>query len=185
VLNKRQTVFVYEYIKSGNATAAYKIAYETQSDEVAAVNGSKLLRNAKVKNEILSFKQAMKEKTTVTLERLTEELAKVAFANIQDYLTDDHQIKDFTQIKRSKAAAIASIKTTVTEGKDWSKTSKEFKLHSKLDAIDKLLRIVGGYVTMQDVLDKLTDNQAAELTEKLFKHVNIKPDSDETDRQAS
>jgi phage terminase small subunit len=183
VLNKRQTVFVYEYIKSGNATAAYKIAYETQSDEVAAVNGSKLLRNAKVKNEILSFKQAMKEKTTVTLERLTEELAKVAFANIQDYLTDDHQIKDFTQIKRSKAAAISSIKTTVTEGETWRKVTKEFKLHSKLDAIDKLLRIVGGYVTAADIIDRFTQEQMEELSQKLLTY--IKQDPHESERTAS
>jgi len=56
MLNPRQIVFVYEYLKEGNATAAYKLAYGTATDEVARANSSRLLTNANIKAEIEIFK---------------------------------------------------------------------------------------------------------------------------------
>lgn len=52
-MTKNQKIFVDEYLIDLNATRAYKKAYPNiKSDETAAVNGSKLLRNTKVAAEI-------------------------------------------------------------------------------------------------------------------------------------
>lgn len=49
-LTLKQQRFADEYIISGNATQAYRAAYPTiKRDEVARVNGSRLLTNANVK----------------------------------------------------------------------------------------------------------------------------------------
>jgi len=52
-MTKNQRKFADEYLIDCNATRAYKAAYpRVKSDDIAAVNGSKLLRNTKVKNYI-------------------------------------------------------------------------------------------------------------------------------------
>lgn len=52
-LTDKQFIFATEYLVDCNATRAYKKAYpKVKKDEVAAVNGNRLLRNAKVKEYI-------------------------------------------------------------------------------------------------------------------------------------
>lgn len=52
-LTPNQKIFADEYLIDLNATRAYKTAYKNiKKDETAAVNGSRLLRNAKVKKYI-------------------------------------------------------------------------------------------------------------------------------------
>ncbi len=52
-LTDKQMIFANEYLVDLNATRAYKKAYpKVKKDSVAAVNGNRLLRNAKVKNYI-------------------------------------------------------------------------------------------------------------------------------------
>ncbi|MDO1446278.1 terminase small subunit [Rhodocytophaga aerolata] len=165
MLNQRQTVFVNEYLRSGNAyQAALAAGY---SETYAKARSHELLENVGIKSAIEKFNQAMAEKTIVTIEKLVEELSKIAFANIGDFIDSDHVCKDFTQIDVSKAAAISSIKTTITKGKDYQTTTKEFKLHSKLDAIDKLMKHLGGYVSVDDIIDRMTEEQINELADKL------------------
>ena len=75
-LNIKQEKFCLEYSRNGNATQAYKIAYEVQDDNTAAANANRLLRNDKIQarlkelsNEIKSSKIA---DTTECQELLTE-----------------------------------------------------------------------------------------------------------------
>lgn len=52
-MTDKQKRFCDEYLIDCNATRAYKVAYpNVKKDEVASVNGSKLLRNTKVKTYI-------------------------------------------------------------------------------------------------------------------------------------
>ena len=52
-LTDKQMIFANEYLIDLNATRAYKKAYpNVKKDSVAAANGNRLLRNAKVKNYV-------------------------------------------------------------------------------------------------------------------------------------
>ena len=52
-MTNKQRMFADEYLIDLNATRAYKTVYKNvKKDEVAAVNGSKLLRNTKVKEYV-------------------------------------------------------------------------------------------------------------------------------------
>jgi phage terminase small subunit len=141
VLNQRQTVFVFEFLKSGNATAAYVIAYGVENNQAARANTARLITNDNIQAEILRFKQVIEMKTGITIEAVVNRIAKLA--------------------------------------------DKADKDSDKLKALDMLMKHLDGYVTMQDVLDKLTAEQAAEMIEKIKSYVQIKPDSNEIDRQAS
>lgn len=89
-LTDKQIIFANEYLVDLNATRAYKKAYpNVKKDSVAAVNGNRLLRNAKVKNyideqlkkiedeSIANATEVMKYLTSVMRNELTEEVVVV------------------------------------------------------------------------------------------------------------
>lgn len=66
-LTPNQKIFADEYLIDLNATRAYKHAYKNvKKDETAAVNGSRLLRNAKVKEYIEEKMRAREKRTEIT-----------------------------------------------------------------------------------------------------------------------
>ncbi len=76
-LNLKQTKFVEIYLINGNATEAYKQAFPGVKDNVAAVNGSKLLRNAKIKEKIEEGKAELAKKNLITKEKLVQDLINI------------------------------------------------------------------------------------------------------------
>lgn len=85
-LTKNQKRFVNEYLIDLNATRAYKVAYKSvKKDETAAVNGSRLLRNAKVKKYLEQRMKEREKRTEITQDMVLKELAKIGFANGSDF----------------------------------------------------------------------------------------------------
>lgn len=89
-LTDKQIIFANEYLVDLNATRAYKKAYpKVKKDSVAASNGNRLLRNAKVKNyideqlkkiedeSIADAAEVMKYLTAVMRDEVTEEVVVV------------------------------------------------------------------------------------------------------------
>lgn len=138
--------FCEEYIKDLNGTqAAIRAGY---SAKTAPEQGSRLLTNVKVQNLISELKQSLSNNNEGLAQQVIDELKKMGFANIQDYIESENEIKDLTKIDRDKAAAVESIKKTVTEfsgGSESSgkKTSIQFKLYDKISALEKLGRHLG------------------------------------------
>ncbi len=59
-MERKQAKFCLEFLRTGNATEAYKAAgYTPRSDAVAAAAASKLLRNDKVKEYMKQLRQDM------------------------------------------------------------------------------------------------------------------------------
>lgn len=74
---------------------------------------------------------------------VVRELAKLGFSNIQDYVEDGNLIKDMAGIEEQKAAAVSSVKKSVTHFDGGTKEVVEFKLWNKVDALEKLGRHLG------------------------------------------
>ena len=63
-LTKKQKIFADEYVIDLNATRAYRVAYPSvKKEETAAVNGSRMLRNAKVAEYIQKRMQDRQKRT--------------------------------------------------------------------------------------------------------------------------
>lgn len=77
-LTPKQKAFADYYIETGNATIAYKKAgYSVKSDNAAAVEGSKLLRNPKVKKYIEERMKALESKRIASQEEILKFLTSV------------------------------------------------------------------------------------------------------------
>ena len=72
-LTPKQQAFADYYIQTGNATESYKKAYEScKKDESAMVNGSKLLRNAKVVKYIEERQKEIDSTRTADMKEVKE-----------------------------------------------------------------------------------------------------------------
>ena len=77
-MTEKQKIFADEYLIDLNATRAYRVAYPSvKKDEVAAVNGSKLLRNTKVKKYIDERLERLRSEKTADAREVLEYLTAV------------------------------------------------------------------------------------------------------------
>jgi len=84
-LTEKQRLFCLYYVKSFNATqSAIKAGYAFES---AHVEGSRLLRHAKVSKEIKRIKQDMTQGIFIDAMDVLQKWVKIAFADVTDYLT--------------------------------------------------------------------------------------------------
>lgn len=141
-LTDKQQKFCEEYLIDLNATqAALRAGYCAKT---ANPQGSQNLAKLSIQTEIAKRMTERSERTQIKADDVVLELAKVAFSNIEDFLEvlegGDVTLKAFEAIEREKLAAIESIKISSTTNKDDSReyTTTQFKLHSKLNALEQL-----------------------------------------------
>lgn len=85
-LTAEQQMFCIYYSRTFNATQSYLKAYGSRY-ETAMVMGCKLLRNAKVREEIERLKEIKREQIVAGEEDMVELQMRIAFADIGDYLS--------------------------------------------------------------------------------------------------
>lgn len=84
-MTEKQKVFADEYLIDLNATRAYKVAYPTvKNDDTAAQAGSRMLRNVKVAEYIQKRIQERQKRTEITQDKVLNELAAMAFADVAE-----------------------------------------------------------------------------------------------------
>lgn len=139
-LTPKQKIFADEYLIDLNATRAYKAAYpKVKKDETAAQAGSRMLRNVKVADYIQKRMDERSQRTEITQDRVLQELAKIGFSTITDFVTiEGHyvKIKQTAEMPQDKLGVIAGIK----EGAN----GIEIKLNDK----EKALELIGRHLGM-------------------------------------
>ena len=113
-LTGKQQNFVNEYLIDLNATAAAKRAgYSVKS---AYHSGWENLRKPEIVAEISKRQKRMAEKLEITQEMVVQELGKLAFSNIGDYLridADGAPYLDFSGLTEAQTAALTSVTVDV------------------------------------------------------------------------
>jgi phage terminase small subunit len=111
-LNSQQKRFVEEYLVSLNATDAYrKAGYKARGYNVAEVNASRLLRNAKVAAVINAAKVERSQRNEISADRVLQEAARLAFLDIRQLYDDQGTLLPLSQWPDEVAAAVAGIET--------------------------------------------------------------------------
>lgn len=144
-LTPKQRRFAEEYIVDLNASAAYRRAGYKARGNAAEANASRLLRNAKVASVISELKRERSERTQITADRVLEELAKLGFSNMLDYIeigANGDAYVDLSRMTRDQAAAVQEV--TVEDfmdgrGEDAREVRRtKFKLADKKSALELL-----------------------------------------------
>ena len=151
-LTKKQRAFCEAYALDANGTqAAIAAGYSKTS---AATTSSRLLKHPKVMSMLQARRGAALARLEVTEDMVLQELAAVAFSNIEDYVTWDAAagalvVRPSVEIPRHLQAAIESIDEKVLESQNkdgtrlYTRTVRKVKLYSKLDALKTLAEYLG------------------------------------------
>jgi phage terminase small subunit len=143
-LTPKQKLFVAEYLKDLNATqAAIRAGY---SPKTAEQQGHQLLKKPSVSQAVGAKAEKRLEKLDISAERILEELAKLAFANMADYITitkEGEAFVDLSKLTREQAAAIQEISVDESaggagDGRRERVQRTRFKLAPKIAALELL-----------------------------------------------
>lgn len=185
-LTKNQKLFADEYLIDLNATRAYKAVYKNcKKDETARSNGSRMLTNANVEKYVEKRMKDREQRTEISQDKVLNELAKIGFANIGDYLTyrtgkgvighdeDGEPIVDI----RTLLELIDSkqVDTSVIQEVSISENGTfKFKLYDKQKALEQIGRHLGMFKDKVELAGSVqTNNPFSELTtEELKKLIN-------------
>ena len=151
-LTLKQENFVLAYLQSGNATDAYRTAYNASGmkDETVWVKASELLTNGKIKVRLNELRKPVIEKAQLTIEQVINENVKIAFFDIRTMFDTNGNVKPVSDWDDNIGAAISSIEVEalyVGSGKDRVNIgeTKKIKFWDKSAALDKLMKHLGGY----------------------------------------
>lgn len=167
-LTPKQALFVAEYLIDGNGTRAAIAAGFAQKS--AAVTGARLLKRPVIA-ELITERQAHRaRRLEVTADRVTEELAKLAFYDVRELFDESGRLKEITELDDISAAAIAGIdiaeekRNPDTGVQSWTKRIKLADRRGALELLGKKLKLWtdrvehGGKITVDD---QLSDHERA------------------------
>lgn len=138
-MTPRQQRFVEEYLLDLNAhQAALRAGYSPRSARQIA---AQLLRKPEIAEAIGQAMAARAERMRVSADRVIQELARVAFADIGRFLeADGVTLKKLDRIAADDRAAVQEVATAGKTG-----AVLRLRLHDKLRALDGLARHLGLY----------------------------------------
>jgi phage terminase small subunit len=149
-LTPRQKAFCREFIVDRcGRRAAIRAGYSART---ATAKGSHLMRTPHVRAEIDRLDALTARRSEITLDRIMAELAKIGFANVDDFLARDPQTRTWTmsadpaRLDRDRLAAVQEI----TVHKDGRAT---VKLHDKQRALVALGTHLGGFARRREALE--------------------------------
>lgn len=147
-LTVKQEKFCQEYIKSGNKTEAYRLAYSTKNMKPSTVNRKafELFTDGKVTARIQQLEEEIAERNKVTIDELIKSLAEMVRFDIGDFYDDNGQFLPVKQMPKRARMMIESldVQEFFGDGKVVGHV-KKVRTVKKLDAIEKLMRHLGGY----------------------------------------
>lgn len=151
-LNPRHKVVVDEYLSNGfrKDMAMRKAGY---SEFVSTNHQAKLFGRQDVIDYIQKKLEKATKKAEVTVEKVVDELAKIAFFNLGDAIVESHEDGsvsiDVTRLSKEQQAALAEFTVEeYTEGRGEARQGvRKIRLKpiDKLGALDKLARYLGMY----------------------------------------
>ena len=164
-LTPKQKIFADEYLIDLNATRAYKVAYsKVRKDKTAAVNGSRMLRNAKVAEYIERRMKDREKRTEITQDWVLEELRKIASVNGSDFskvvVKEGYPVVELMatdDLPEDKRSAISAIKET--------KFGISVESYDRVKALELIGRHLGMFKDKMEVSGHIdTSNPYADLT---------------------
>lgn len=143
-LTAKQEAFCIAYLECGNASKAYRQVYsiKNMSDASIHVAASRLLANAKITLRLQELRQPAIEAAQVTVEKVLQEAARLAFADVRKLYRPDGTLIPIHELDDDIAAAITGV--DVVESGDKVLT-KKYKLADKNAAIERLFKHLGMY----------------------------------------
>lgn len=146
-LTPKQEAFCQVYIKTGNATEAYRAAYDCSKMKPESVNrlAKANLDNIKIASRIKEIQEQYIKKNGLSPDKVLAEWARIGFADIRQLLNENGGLLPVSKWPDSISAAVAAIKIRQEpdQGDDPPADIIELKLWPKTNALDALSKNLG------------------------------------------
>lgn len=167
-ITPKQERFLSVYLDTGNASEAYRQAYDCQrmKDATIAVKASELLKNGNISVRLRQLQSDLKRSSDIKKEAILEELAIIAFSDVRDYIEFDGtrlKFKSLDRLTDKQARAIESIKET--------RNGFELKLHGKSWSIERICKMLG-FDSPEDInltLERMPEPVLDEIINRILK----------------
>ena len=162
-LTPKQERFAQTYVELGNATEAYRIAYDASRMKPETVNREAHARLAhpKISARVTELRARVLKRHDITADRVLEELAKIAFADLADFVSieaDGAVTIDFAKAAQHDSLGALSEITQESIGGKVIKT--KFRFHSKPES----LKLLGSYFKMYTEKHEITGGDGGPIT---------------------
>ncbi|OWK39535.1 terminase small subunit [Fimbriiglobus ruber] len=130
-LTPKQEKFCQKYIELGNASEAYRQAYdaENMSPEAIHEEAYRLTIHPDVSLRIEDLRRLARKRHEVTADRVIAEYAKLAFLDIRKAFDEDGNLKPIHEMDDDTAAAIAGLEVEVKRVAGSSSDDLESQAH--------------------------------------------------------
>jgi phage terminase small subunit len=148
MLTPKQENFCLEYLKTGNASEAYRRAYNTKKMKPETINrmGKAMIDDPKIAARIADLRKPVTEAAQIDLTRTVKEIVRLAVFDPRKLLNEDGTPKPLSELDDDTAAAVSGIKVRHVRGDDGETAAViEYKISDKNSALDKLMKHLGGY----------------------------------------
>lgn len=146
-MEHKQRLFCMCYVRNGfNQTqAAIEAGY---SEKTAKSQASRLLTNVNLQAYVEALKEDLSAAIGVSAIDIANEYKKVGFLDIRKLFNTDGTLKKVHELDNDTAAALASLDVLeffagVGEDRAHVGNISKIRMHNKLDALDKLARMLG------------------------------------------
>jgi phage terminase small subunit len=163
-LKQRRTRFVKEYLIDQNATRAAKAA--GYSEKTAYSQGQRLLKHVEIRSRIEKANDKVNAKLDLTVERVKQEIARLAYYDPQAFWNENGTAKPIHEIDEDARRAICGFETAelfTGSGEDRATAGyiKKFKLADKPRALELAAR------HLKMLTDKVEFSGADEIVRRL------------------
>lgn len=113
-MTPKQERFVQEYLIDLNASqAAVRAGYSTKT---AGSQAFDLLKKPEIQDAIAALQQERGKRTTITADRVLEELGRIAFFDLRTLYREDGSLKAMNELDDAAAAVLAGVDVVETKG---------------------------------------------------------------------
>lgn len=155
--------FADKYFETLNGAESAR--YAGFSEDSARQEANRLLDRDDIQGYLQKLRAELSEKTGISQQKVLNEIARIAFADIRNYYKGDDQLKAITDLDDNEAAALASVKMyeEYSQGEPIG-INKEIKMYDKLAGLEKLARHLGMY--NKDESNKMSVNLHFDRTDE-------------------
>lgn len=149
-LTIKQEKFCNKYLECGNASEAYRFAYECSrmTDKQIWEEASKLLSSPKVAQRIDYLKSHLAEAAGISALQIIREHQKIAFSDATRIRNGWMSLKDFEALTDEEKACIKSVETKQTKrvtpmGEEVIDEQVKITCYDKQKALDSIVNMLG------------------------------------------
>lgn len=165
-LTPKQQNFCNLYVELGNATQAYKNAYDCKNMRPNTINrkAKELLDNGTITARIKELQAELQRKSDIQKDDIIRELANIIRTNITDIIQLKGNMITLKKLEDLPDDVLAAIETIKCAG-----GNVEVRLHNKINAIARLSKMLGWESPKEMKIDfnRLSDEEIDLIIKKL------------------